>query len=218
MTIRLVLLGDSIAAGQGASRPTDTLGARLVTALAVHGVDAVHRVCAVPGSRSSALGAQVDRALRWPPDVAVIVIGANDLSHRTPPEHAAQALRDAVRRLRAARVEVVLAPAPDLSMVPHVPPALRPLIRAASEHLRDRQIAATLGEGGRIADADAATSKAFAADSGLFSADRFHPSSAGYAVIAAALLPEVAAAVRDRSQQSGTRGAALPPDPGLPRT
>jgi lysophospholipase L1-like esterase len=37
---------------------------------------------------------------------------------------------------------------------------------------------------------------AFAADPGLFAADRFHPSSAGYARIAAALAPTVLAAAR----------------------
>jgi lysophospholipase L1-like esterase len=48
--------------------------------------------------------------------------------------------------------------------------------------------------GARVADADGATARAFGADPRLFSADRFHPSSAGYAVIAEALRPEVLAA------------------------
>jgi lysophospholipase L1-like esterase len=37
---------------------------------------------------------------------------------------------------------------------------------------------------------------AFAADPAMFAADRFHPSSAGYARIAAALAPTVLAAAR----------------------
>ena len=40
--------------------------------------------------------------------------------------------------------------------------------------------------------------RAFGADPSLFSADRFHPSSAGYARIATALLPHVRAAARAR--------------------
>ena len=39
---------------------------------------------------------------------------------------------------------------------------------------------------------------AFAADPALFSADRFHPSPAGYALIAEALAPHVVAAARAR--------------------
>jgi lysophospholipase L1-like esterase len=99
-----------------------------------------------------------------------------------------------VRRLRQAGVEVVVAPAPDLSAVPHVPVGMRPLVRAASDDLRQRQAAASRRLGARVADADGATSNAFRQDAALFSADRFHPSSAGYAVIARALLPEVLAA------------------------
>ena len=194
MTIRVALLGDSIAAGAGASRAADALGPRLVTGLAARGVDATTQVYAVSGARSSALRGQVDRALTWAPHLAVVVIGANDLTHRTPPAQAASALEDAVRRLRSAGVEVVVAPAPDLSAVPQVPSGLRAVLQAASTQLRDHQIAGTTAADGHVADGDGTTSRAFAADPALFSADRFHPSSRGYAVIAEALLPVVYAA------------------------
>jgi lysophospholipase L1-like esterase len=104
-------------------------------------------------------------------------------------EPAARTLGKAVRELRAAGAEVVVAPAPDLSSVPHVPVFLREVVRTASEQLRDLQVAAVLAEGGRVADPDHRASHAFARDPSLFSADRFHPSSAGYAVIADSILP-----------------------------
>ena len=196
--LRLALLGDSIAFGTGASRPADALGPRLVAALASADVEADLRVLAVPGARSADLGRQVRRAVTWRPDVAVVVIGANDLTHLVPPQEAAADLHAAVRALRGVQAEVVLAPAPDLSAVPHVPPAMRALVAAGSRALRQAQVRVTVREGGRVADLDGATSAAFAADASLFAADRFHPSSAGYAVIAAALAPEVVAAVRQR--------------------
>lgn len=194
MTISLALLGDSIAWGQGASRPGDRLAPRLVAGLARHGVEARAEVLAVPGARSAQLPAQVDRALAAAPDVAVVVIGANDLTHQVPPEQAAADLATAVRRLRGADAEVVVAAAPDLSAVPHVPAAMRGLVRAASDRLRRLQEETVRACGGRVADPEHQGSAAFARDASLFSADRFHPSSAGYAVIAAALLPEVLAA------------------------
>jgi lysophospholipase L1-like esterase len=195
MTIRLAILGDSIAVGQGAARPSESLGPRLVAGLADQDIEATARVFGARGARSSVLSAQVADALSsWAPDVAVIVIGANDLTHRTPPDQAARHLGDAVRRLRQSGAEVVLAPAPDLSTVPFVPAPMRPVVRVASALLRDRQVSATTAAGGRVADADARTSEAFATDPSLFSADRFHPSSTGYAVIAEALLSEVRAA------------------------
>jgi lysophospholipase L1-like esterase len=198
MTLRLAVLGDSIGFGQGATRREDTPAERLTRALGAREIRVVATVLAVPGARSSGLRAQVDRALEWRPDLAVVVIGANDLGHRVPPAEAAGRLRTAVRRLREASVDVVVAPAPDLSVVPHVPAAYRGLLQAASALLRAEQIAAVEAEGGRVADRSGATSAAFASDPGLFSGDSFHPSSAGYAVIAEALLPEVLAAIAAR--------------------
>lgn len=195
-TLRLAVLGDSIAYGTGATRATDTLGPRLVAALEAAGIRAEHRVFAVPGAASADLAPQVDRARAWRPQLVVVVIGANDLTHLVPPERAAAALGSAVAALRAVGAQVVLAPAPDLSIVPHVPPFLREVVRAGSSVLRAAQVRAVRAEGGLLADADGATSAAFAADARLFSADRFHPSSAGYAVIAGALAPVVEGAAR----------------------
>ena len=189
MKTRLAMLGDSIAWGQGAARERDRLGSRLTEGLTMRGFDVEARVFAVRGAQSSDLAAQVGKASNWKPTLALVVIGANDLTHLAPAEQAAQDLAQAVRRLRAVGAEVVVAPAPDLSAVPHVPVALRTAVRAAGELLRQRQETAVLAEGGRIADADQRASRAFAADPSLFSADRYHPSSAGYAVIADSLLP-----------------------------
>lgn len=196
--LRLALLGDSIAWGQGAARPEDRLAERLRRGLADSGVPAEAVVRAVPGARSEHLGEQVERTLVDPPDVAVVVVGANDLTHRTPVTAAGASLGTALRRLRDGGVEVALAPAPDLSAVPHVPPALRAAVRVASEELRARQVDVARRLGVHVADGDGATSRAFASDPTLFSADRFHPSSAGYAVIAAAVLPHVLAAAGAR--------------------
>ncbi|CAM3678360.1 SGNH/GDSL hydrolase family protein [Nocardioides zeicaulis] len=187
--LRFALLGDSIAWGQGAARPDDRLGPRLTGALQARGHDVEHRVLAVPGARSRDLGGQVEAALAWRPTLALVVVGANDLTHREPLDMAVGALADAVRALRGAGAEVVVAPAPDLGAVPHVPAFLRDAVRRASADLRQRQADVVRREGGRVADPDGRASHAFAADAALFSADRFHPSSAGYAVIADAILP-----------------------------
>ena len=195
MTLRLAILGDSIAFGQGASRPEDRLADRLRSRLAEHGVDVGLDVVAVSGARSADLQGQLHRLADRPPDVALIVIGANDLTHQVPPDAAAEALGAAVAALRDVGAEVVVAPAPDLSAVPHVPPAMRPMARAASDRLRRLQLAAVRPHGAWIADAGADTSSSFAEDLSLFSTDRFHPSSAGYAVIAAVLLPTLLEAV-----------------------
>src|SRR3954447_2002501 len=137
--VRLAVLGDSIAYGQGAARRADAPGPRLAAALEAAGYPAQVQVVAVPGARSSALDAQVTRALARSPEVAVIIIGANDLARFVPPDAATRDLARALRRFLAAGTEVVVAPAPDLSVVPWVPRQLRAAVRAASAALRAGQ-------------------------------------------------------------------------------
>lgn len=195
----LAMMGDSIAWGVGARTEDDRLAARLVRGLRNVGRPATAQVFAVPGARSEGLAGQVDRVVAWDPDVTVVIIGANDLTHFVPVEQAVSDFAEALRRLRASGGEVVLAPAPDLSTVPHVPPVLRPVVRAASDRLRRLQVAVARDLGARVADAEGVTADRFRSEPHLFSGDRFHPSSAGYAVIAESLLPEVVAAAERRS-------------------
>jgi lysophospholipase L1-like esterase len=200
--LRLLILGDSIAYGTGALRAEDTLGRRLSAELAADGFDVELRVLAVPGAVSGDLAAQVRRAEPFGADLAVVVIGANDLARFIPPEQAATALASAVTALRARGADVVAVPAPDMSMVPFVPPAFRPLVQAACAQLQRRQTAVVEAAGGSVAGVAAEVAGAFAADPAMFSADRFHPSSAGYARIAAALAPSVLAAARARREEA----------------
>ena len=195
--LRLVVLGDSIAFGTGALRIEDTLGRRLAAVLSTDGFDVDLHVVAVPGAVSRDLAPQVRRAAPLDAGVAVIVIGANDLARFVPPAQAAAALGAAVGALRAAGTDVVVVPAPDMSSVPFVPPAFRTAVRAASVQLQQHQAAAVEAAGGRMA-AVHEVGVAFAGDPAMFSADRFHPSSAGYAAIAAALAPAVVAVARSR--------------------
>jgi lysophospholipase L1-like esterase len=196
--LRLLVLGDSIAFGTGASRTADTLGHRLSAALTDDGFDVELHVLAVPGAVSAQLPLQVRRAEHLDADLAVVVIGANDLARFVPPEQAAASLSQAVHALRARGTDVVAVPAPDMSMVPFVPPAFRPLVRAACAQLQQRQAAVVEAAGGSVAGVAAEVASAFATDPAMFAGDRFHPSSAGYAHIAEALIQSVLAAARAR--------------------
>jgi lysophospholipase L1-like esterase len=189
--LRLVLLGDSIAYGQGALRPEDTLGRRLALALTAAGFDVDLHVAAVPRAASAQLAAQVATVEALAPDLAVVVIGANDLTRFVPAPEAAAALGAAVTALRALGSDVVVVPAPDMSSVPFVPPAFRPVVQAACAVLQQHQAQAATAAGARIAPIGEGIGTAFADDPTLFSRDRFHPSSEGYARIAAALAPHV---------------------------
>ncbi|MGY1814463.1 GDSL-type esterase/lipase family protein [Blastococcus sp. SYSU D00820] len=197
-SLRLAVLGDSIAYGTGAQRTADTLGPRLAAALDLEGYDVALSVLAVPGAVSAGLAAQVRSAVALGADLAVVVIGANDLARFVPTDAAVAALAQAVRDLRAAGTDVVVVPAPDMSSIPFVPPAFRPVVQAASVRLQEQQAAAAEAAGASVAAVAAHVGRSFESDPAMFAADRFHPSSTGYAAIAAALVPFVVRAAHAR--------------------
>ena len=153
---------------------------------------------AVPGAVSAQLPAQARRAEALEPDLVLVVIGANDLARFVPVDQAAADLAAALGALRARGADVVVVPAPDMSSIPFVPPAFRAVVRAACAQLQRRQAQVAEAAGATVAHVAATIGEAFARDPALFAADRFHPSSAGYRHIAAALVPTLLSAARGR--------------------
>ncbi len=196
-SLRLAVLGDSGAAGLGADDAAGTPGAVLARGLATAADRAVVLTnVAVVGARSSDLDAQVDRVLVVRPHVAMIMVGANDVTHLVRPQDSVRHLGNAVRRLREAGTEVVVGTCPDLGTVRPFAPPLRQLARRLSRELAAAQSIVVHDMGGRPVPLAKILGEAFDAEPGrFFSADRFHPSAEGYAACAQALLPEVLAAV-----------------------
>jgi lysophospholipase L1-like esterase len=202
--ITLVVLGDSSAAGYGADGPRNTPGALLAAGLAEQLRRPVTLHCfAVVGAESRALEPQVERAVEASPDVAVILVGGNDVTHRRPVTEAIGHLVDAVRALRAAGAEVVVGTCPDLGTIQPIQPPLRWMARRWSRQMAAAQTIAAVEAGGRTVSLGDLLGPTFAAEPDrMFSWDRFHPSGDGYAVAAAALLPTVIAALSEEDRQA----------------
>jgi lysophospholipase L1-like esterase len=195
--LTLVMLGDSGAGGLGVDHPHQTPGAMLAAGLAEFADRPIRLRCtAVVGARSSDLQSQIDEIEDDRPDIAVIMIGANDVTHRVRPSTSVRHLDHVVRRLRDLGTEVVVGTCPDLGTVEPVAQPLRWIARRASRQLAAAQTIAVVEAGGRTVSLGDILGPEFAASpKEMFGPDRFHPSAAGYASAAAALLPSVCAAL-----------------------
>lgn len=211
--ITMVVLGDSSAAGYGVHRRRETPGALLATGLSrrLHRPVRLHRH-AVVGSLSAGLKHQVEAALEHQPQIAVILIGGNDVTNRTPQAVAVRYLVDAVRALRAAGAEVVVGTCPDLGTIQPIRPPLRWLARRWGRQLAAAQTVAVVEAGGWTVSLGDLLGPRFAAEPGrMFAWDRFHPSAEGYAMAASALLPTVLSALQagPTRQPTLTRGEGV---------
>jgi lysophospholipase L1-like esterase len=195
--LSFVVLGDSTAAGLGVHTAGETPAALLAAGLSsIAGRPVLLTNVARSGSRSEALAGQVTRALETAPDIAVIMIGANDVTNRVPAAESVRHLASAVERLRAAGCEVVVGTCPDLGSVEPLMQPLRWFAQRASRQLAAAQTIAAVERGARSVSLGDLLGREFAADPReMFSADRYHPSARGYAAAAAAVLPSMAAAL-----------------------
>lgn len=215
--IKVALLGDSAAAGYGVDRVEDTPGAVIATSLAERADRRVYlKEFAVVGADTGDLMSQVESALPVEPEVAVINIGANDITHGMRVGESIRHLDKAVRRLRRAGVEVVVGTCPDLGTVKPIAPPLRQYARHMSRRLATAQSVAVVAAGGRTVSLGDILGPEFdAAPSLLFGPDRFHPSAEGYASLAAVMVPSVLAALGFIPDEEATpealRGEGLVP-------
>lgn len=189
----MVVLGDSSAVGLGVEKSSETPGVLVAAALAELAERRVRLIrLAVSGAVSRDLDAQVERALAEKPDVAMIMIGANDVTSRTRPVTSVRHLAEAVRNLVGAGCQVVVGTCPDLGTIRPIGQPLRLLARRWSRQLAAAQTIAVVAEGGRTVSLGSVLGPSFASDRTLFSVDEFHPSAAGYAAAAAVMLPSAA--------------------------
>lgn len=217
--VELLVVGDSIAAGLGAEVPGDTFGARLAKLLGRAAERPVRlRSVARVGAESSMLVEQLATLpSSYAADVAVVVVGGNDVTHRVPVADSVKHLRETIGLLHERGTRVVVGTCPDLGALRPVPQPLRSLGSRASRQLAAAQRAAALGAGARaVSLADVVGPFFITNPDEMFSLDRFHPSAAGYKRTAKAVLPSVLAALGHVDEVPFGHHAPVPAVPAVP--
>lgn len=190
--LRLLIVGDSSAAGVGARHQDEALAGRLAQALAARlGQSVGWQLIATSGYRSEHALAALQVAELAPADVLITALGVNDVVDQVPPRQAIQAL-DGIHALAAQRAGVRLSlhcGAPPMQAFPLLPQPLRwffgrqaarlnaALARSVADQAHRRVVRLPLS---MLRDAAV-----------LMAEDGFHPGPRGYALWAEALADQV---------------------------
>lgn len=181
--IRYVILGDSTSISQGGDYDEG------------YAVDSAHHLAAtntvtwinvgISGARAKdVLENQVPKAAAFRPDVALIAVGANDITHLTQSASVIDSLKASIDQLRQANpaVKIVLTGSPDMGSVPRFAQPVRwyagvrtnQLNREIAKLAKDTQVV--------LAPIAAETGPIFRQHPELFAQDKFHPTNDGYAL------------------------------------
>jgi lysophospholipase L1-like esterase len=188
--LRVLILGDSSAAGVGVADQSLALAGQLTLALARQAKRrVVWRLVARSGISSAECLDLLSASAPWQADVAVVVLGVNDVVDQVPSRRAVAAREAIANRLRNAHgvAHVVFAPLPPVHQFPGLPQPLR-WVAGADARRHDRAVvewAATRGDVSHVPIE-------LPLNAGVMAADGFHPGEVVYRVCGTALAEHIA--------------------------
>jgi lysophospholipase L1-like esterase len=180
--LRMLIAGDSSAAGVGAATQQDALAGQLSRELArLIGGPVGWQLIAGIGLRSEdVLHALMDDSLQ-PADLAIVVVGVNDITKEVPLRHALRKRGEiaALLRARAGVRHVVFPAVPEMEKFPALP---QPLAWYAGRHARRNNAAQAAWAATQTAVSHAVMDGVM--DPALMAHDGFHPAAGLYARVA----------------------------------
>lgn len=200
--VEVVWLGDSTTTGVGVADFADSMAHRTAQAASEElGRPVSLTILGVSGAQVEAVESeQVLGLSEVAPDVVVISVGANDVTHLTR----RPAFRDRYRGVldavasSAPEAEVVVVGIPDMGSVPRFLQPLRAVASARANQLDDDVRSAARRGGHAYVDLARETGPQFRRDPDrFFSADEFHPSIEGHALWAEAVGVKLIVAAQD---------------------
>lgn len=182
--LKYVILGDSTAVGQGGEYDQG-----IAVSTAQHIADKGNRVTyqnfAVSGAVvADVLQKQVSQAATEKPDVVLISIGANNVTHLTGLNEIEKDMNTIVEMLRSTNpnVKIIITGSPQMGSVPRFPQPAKYLAKVRTAQIN--KIFEKIAEDKNLAFARIAerTGPIFMEQPELFAADKFHPTTEGYRV------------------------------------
>lgn len=194
--LHFVVVGDSTSVGVGATSIEKTypwiLAEHLGTKFNVE-LDVIGKSGATMADAASEF---IPRAAALRPNLAMIGIGANDVTHVTPLGKFGRHLGVAIDGLRGSGAEVIVALGPRFDTLVIAQP-LRSIVRARARAVNRRIVRVADHKGVEVIDLPGALGDSFATDHTLYSEDSYHPGDSGYALWAEVMKEKVMdAAVR----------------------
>jgi lysophospholipase L1-like esterase len=190
--LHMMIFGDSTATGYGCMSAEEVPGVLIARGLADQTGKRIRlSTKAIVGATSKGVSGQVDAMFVAgpPPDAAVMMFGANDVTALNGISQSARRLGRTVTKLRTRGAVVVVGTCPDLGVITAIPQPLRSLAHSRTVRLARAQAGAVRAAGGTPVPLANLLAPQFRATPELmFSADGFHPSSRAYALAAAQLL------------------------------
>ncbi len=190
--VRIVVLGDSLAFGTGASAPRNAFIFRaFLRVRAQHPNSRIDNYAIGGSTAADVLRLQVPRLAHARADVVVICVGGNDVVHRIAAADFARTYANLVAQVRALQphAAVVCCGVPDVGLSPLFTGADHDAVTRLSR-LNDAAIRSIAQRASAtFVDLYATTLREHGDVNRFLSEDRFHPSDAGYAELADALAP-----------------------------
>lgn len=179
--LRIIMLGDSLAAGLGTQCISETPGILISNHFKqYYNID--YKNFAQVGATSIDLYNQVLKCISYDPDIVFIVIGTNDITHLKPIYKTAPYLKQCVKMLTTAGIETVVITTPNILYVTSIHIPLRFVLGILSIIYSRIQSYIVHSAGGKTISLNTKLNKS------MFSIDQYHPNPAGYKYISNLIL------------------------------
>jgi lysophospholipase L1-like esterase len=191
--LRLLVVGDSSAAGVGVAHQAQALAPQLARCVAEQTGAVVHwQLLAQSGLTTAQATDMLHGATHTAADLVVVLTGVNDVVDQVPSAQAVQARDTLANRLRNAKgvQHVVFAPLPPVHQFPALPQPLR-WVAGADAQRHNRALASWAGTRTDVSCVD----MSMPLNRGVMAADGFHPGEPVYRYCAGAIAEHIATQV-----------------------